>query len=102
MDPSDKPGRLYGLCKTHKEVKQGKKLPPIHPIRRQNEVERFSQNSWDSHTSYLKYLQDGSGKQHKVQGDRWASMKLWNFNFGYPIKVKLANIYFIINQQSLK
>ena len=45
MDPSDKPDRLYGLCKTHKEVKQGKKLPPIHPIRRQNEVERFSQNS---------------------------------------------------------
>ena len=32
MDPSDKPGRLYGPCKTHKEVKQGKKLPPIHPI----------------------------------------------------------------------
>ena len=27
-------------------------------------------------TSYLKYLQDGSGKQHRVQGDRWASMKL--------------------------
>ena len=32
MDPSDKPGRLYGLCKTHKEVKQGEKLPPIRPI----------------------------------------------------------------------
>ena len=71
-------------------------------IRRQNEVERFSQNSWDSQTSYLKYLQDGSGKQQRVQGDIWASMKLWNFNFGYPIKVKLASIYFNITQQLLK
>ena len=29
-------------------------------------------------------------------------MKLWDFNFGYPIKVKLANIYFNIDQQFLR
>ena len=67
-------------------------------IRRQNEVERFSRNTWDAHTSFLKYLQDGSGKQHRVQGDILASMKLRNLNFGYPFKEKIVIIHIVINQ----
>ena len=32
MDPPDKPGRLYGLPKVHKQVKEGEKLPPLRPV----------------------------------------------------------------------
>ena len=32
MQPSKNPGRLYGLPKCHKEIKEGEKLPPLRPI----------------------------------------------------------------------
>ena len=70
------------VCHSGKRPGSGKTLEirvyvvEAFTIRRQNEVERFSPNSRDSQTSCLKYLQDGSGKQHRVQGDRLASMKL--------------------------
>ena len=32
MDPPEKVGRLYGLVKVHKPVKEGHKLPPLRPV----------------------------------------------------------------------
>ena len=32
MDPSGKPGRLYGLPKIHKGIKEGKRIPACRPI----------------------------------------------------------------------
>ena len=32
MEPSRTPGRLYGLPKCHKQIKEGEKLPPLRPI----------------------------------------------------------------------
>ena len=32
MEPPEKPGRLYGMPKLHKEIKEGHSLPPLRPI----------------------------------------------------------------------
>ena len=32
MQPTGRPGRLYGLPKVHKGIKEGKKIPPLRPI----------------------------------------------------------------------
>ena len=32
MEPNDKPGRMYGMPKLHKQIKEGHRLPPLRPI----------------------------------------------------------------------